>query len=154
VKAFVKDVVRVPLASAWVNKVIRPLWTSDRLYLYNVQWSYTGICEKIINMGLSDASSVFGTQIVCVDYMSHRKLLSQTSVTWLNITNVILCLLLLQVLFSFHNGAIFLPSLNSVNFYRWYVRLRCNLDLRPFDLERLETIGCHMLKFCTKLQRN
>jgi len=41
-----------------------------------------------------------------------------------------------------------------LRFCCWYVVRRCDLDLWPLDLERLQRIGCHVIKLCTKLQRN
>ena len=34
----------------------------------------------------------------------------------------------------------------------WLLRIRCDLDLWPFDLE--PRIGCHVVKLCAKFERN
>jgi len=35
-----------------------------------------------------------------------------------------------------------------------HVMSRCDFDLRPLDLELLQHLGCHAVKFCTKCERN
>jgi len=56
---------------------------------------------------------------------------------------------------------LFSQSLNSVHLslcdlwlYCWYVTSRCDLDLWPLDLERLNCIGRHVMKLSTKFERN
>jgi len=39
---------------------------------------------------------------------------------------------------------------NVITAERWYITSRCDLDLWPFDLERLLYIGCHVVTQCNK----
>ena len=46
------------------------------------------------------------------------------------------------------------PCLNYSVFWCWYVMWSCDLDLWPVDLESLWHIRCHVIKVCTKFERN
>jgi len=46
------------------------------------------------------------------------------------------------------------PCLNYSVFWCWYVMSSCELDLWPVDLESSWYIKCHVVKVCTKFERN
>jgi len=48
-----------------------------------------------------------------------------------------------------------ISSSKSVTYRFWLITFSlCDLDLWPFDLERLQCIGCDMIKLSTKFERN